>query len=388
MTPLSTHPEPRTSNLVIGIDGNEANVINRVGSNQYAYGILTGLYANHQGNDRFIVYLKAAPVADMPKTTVWWQYRVIGPSPAWTQWRLPLDLYFHSPRPQVFYSPGHYAPRFSPIPTIVSIMDLAFLKMPQLFLKYKRGTKQLAEWTAYSVGQASRVIAISEHTKQDVIESYHRTADNIDVAYPGVDTGIFKAPSDFVIRQVRVKYQLPERYVLHLGTIQPRKNIIRLIQAFESLPPKYKTWKLVFAGQTGWLAEDIEAAIANSKVKARIKRLGFVDQQDIPALLAGAGSLVMVGIYEGFGMPPAEALACGTIPVVSTNTSLPEVVGEAGVGVDPYSVASIAHGIMVAIDLTKEQKRRRLELGKQHIKRFDWQKSAAIILNAIKKVVS
>lgn len=373
--------------MIIGVDGNEANVSNRVGSNQYAFGILNGLYANHEKNSSFIIYLKSAPLKDMPKATDWWQYRVIGPSPAWTQWRLPLELYFGFPRPQVFYSPGHYAPRFSPIPTVISIMDLAFLKMPQLFLKYKRGTKQLADWTAYSVKQASAIIAISKHTKNDIVDLYHIPENRIHIAYPGVDIHQFKDKPISDRRKIKTKYQLPDRYLLHLGTIQPRKNIVRLIQAFESLPPKYKTWHLVLAGQTGWLAGEIENSIANSPANPRIHRIGFVDQADIPALISGAGCVLMVGLYEGFGMPPAESLACGTIPVVSGNTSLPEVVGQAGIQIDPYSVASIAHGIMVAVSLPKQQKLRRLELGRHHIKQFDWHTSAAIVLDAIKKVI-
>lgn len=367
----------------IGIDGNEANVPNRVGSNHYAYGILKGIYEFHPENTKVTVYLKAKPLPDMPKAADWWQYKVIGPKIAWTQWRLPLELKLTLNRPQVFFSPGHYAPRFSPIPTAVTIMDLAFLKMPHLFMRFKRGTKQLADWTEYSVRQAKSIIAISEYTKRDIVEAYGVKPSRIHVAYPGVDLNRFKPVSGTLLNDIRAKYKLPERYILHLGTIQPRKNIVRLVKAFESLPSKYKTWSLVLAGQTGWLTEEVEEAIAKSPQKAKIIRTGFIDDGDIPALLSGAGCLCLVGLYEGFGMPPAEALACGTIPVVAGNTSLPEVVGKQGMIIDPYSIASIAHGIMVVLDLNKEQKIKILEQGRKHIQKFNWIKSARVILKTL-----
>ncbi len=373
--------------MLIGIDGNEANVPNRVGSNQYAFGILWGMYRLRPEDIQITVYLKAAPTPDMPPAASWWQYRVIGPGFAWTQWRLPLDLYTHFPRPHVFYTPGHYAPRKSPIPTVVTIMDLAFLKMPQLFLKFKRGAKQLADWTAYSINQAKAIITISKNTATDVVESYKYASNQITVAYPGVDLDRFTKISVIEQHRVKEKYHLPDKYILHVGTLQPRKNIVRLVKAFESLPPKYKHWHLVLAGQSGWLTEDIDQAIRVSSATNRIIRTGYVDELDTPALMAGAGCLLLVGLYEGFGMPPAEALACGTIPVVSNNTSLPEVVGEAGITVDPYSVANITHGIMVALDLNPTQKQQRLVLGQTQLAQFDWQKSAARILEVLRKVV-
>lgn len=359
----------------IGIDGNEANVTNRVGSNRYAYGILWGLYQNHAAATRYTVYLKQPPLADMPLETDWWQYQVLPPAFAWTQWRLPLDLYTHLPRPNVFYSPGHYAPRWSPIPTVVSIMDLAFLSMPQLFLKFKRGAKQLVDWTAYSVTHASALIAISEHTKQDIVKYYRVPADRIHVAYPGVSAEYVPA-SPSAIARVMKKYGLKPGYVLHVGTLQPRKNIVRLIQAFESLPDMYKHRQLVLAGQSGWLTAEIEGAIAHSSKHANIIKTGYVPPDEIPALMSGSACLVLVGLYEGFGMPPAEALACGTVPIVSQTTSLPEVVGEAGILVDPYSVASIKNGIIVALKESQTKRQLRLKLGRAHINQFNWQLSA------------
>lgn len=362
----------------IGLDGNEANVPNRVGSNRYAYGIIWGLYRTRQPGTAYTIYLKQPPLPDLPQSTDWWQYRVLPPAFAWTQWRLPLDLLFHRPRPDVFFSPGHYAPRFAPMPTVVSIMDLAFLTMPQLFLRFKRGASQLASWTAYSVHQAKSVIAISHNTKKDIIKHYHYSEADIFVAYPGIGSE-YRPASVEAINKILRKYGLRPGYILHLGTLQPRKNIVRLIQAFEQLPPRFKNRQLVLAGQAGWLTQEIEAAIVNSPQQARIVRTGYIPPDDVPILMSGAACLVLVGLYEGFGMPPAEALACGTVPVVSDNSSLPEVVGEAGIKVRPYSVASIKNGIIVALKETPDKHALRLKLGRQHINQFNWDQSAQII---------
>jgi glycosyltransferase involved in cell wall biosynthesis len=183
--------------------------------------------------------------------------------------------------------------------------------------------------------------------------------------------------------QVQKKYSLPAKYILHVGTLQPRKNIVRLIQAFENLPSKYRLWHLVLVGQTGWLADEIEKAIKLSKKSSQIIQTGFISDNDIPAIFSGAGCLCTVGLYEGFGMPPAEALACGTIPIVSNNTSLPEVVGDAGIRIDPYSIASIVHGIIAALDLTPEQRKKRIDLGSKHIQKFNWTTSAREILRVL-----
>jgi glycosyltransferase involved in cell wall biosynthesis len=372
--------------ILIGIDGNEANVANRVGSNQYAYHILKALHAL-ESKHAFRIYLKSDPLPDMPKANANWRYRVIKPQKLWTQARLPADLFVHRPKPHIFFSPGHYAPRKSPVPTVVSIMDLAFLHYPNLFLKHKRGTAQLEQWSAYSVKQSTKVIAISEHTRQDVIASYQKNPADVIVAYPGVDLKNFTKPSELTKRKLAKKYQLKKPFALFVGTIQPRKNLVRLLEAFSSLPPSFKEFDLVLAGQRGWLTEEFDHALAFSKAKNRIKLLGFVPDSEVPVLYAMAKCSVLIGLHEGFGMPAAESFASGTLPVVSNNSSLPEVVGRAGILVDPYSVTSIRHGLKRALELDDISRAKRIALGQEHIKKFDWHVSAGIILNTLEEIV-
>lgn len=366
----------------IGIDGNEANVSNRVGSNIYAFELLHAI-AKLNSNNRFTVYLKDQPLPDMPANSSRWQYRIITPKKFWTQIRLPLDLQMHRPRPDVFFSPGHYAPRTSPIPTTVTIMDLAFLHFPNLFDKYKRGTRQLTDWTDYSVRQASHIFAISKFTKEDIEKQYQYQSNQITVVYPGLNRHLFHPQSSEAQAAVRKRYHLALKFLLHVGTMQPRKNLIRLIEAFESLPPKYKTVQLVLIGQKGWLFDELEQKIQTSPKKLQIITPGFIDQADLPALMSAAKGLCMVGLFEGFGMPPAEALACGTLPIVANNTSLPEVVGKSGIMVDPYSVTSIRHGLKTALDLPQNKRMQAIRQGQKYLQRFDWQKSAKIVIDKL-----
>lgn len=366
----------------IGIDGNEANVLDRVGSNNYAYYILRELHAL-ECDSQFTIFLKSSPIADMPKEKENWHYRIITPKKLWTQWRLPLDLYWRSKNLDVFFSPGHYAPRKSPVPTVVTILDLSFLTLPNLFLKTKRGVAQLTSWTQYSVDNASYLIAISEFTKKDIISHYQIDQSNISVAYPGIDRKFFSPQDNRVVNTVRRKYQLTYPYLLYVGTIQPRKNLIRLLHAFNSLPPKWREVEMVIAGQKGWMYDNFEATVNNSKKTNKIKILNYVDQRDLPGLYTGAAASVLIGLYEGFGIPPAESLACGTIPVVSNISSLPEVVGEAGIQVDPYSITEIRHGLTAALSLPDAKKKQRLKLASPLLYRYDWTQSAGIIYKVL-----
>src|SRR3989344_8589163 len=174
--------------MLIGIDANEANLTpNRVGINEYALHLLHALY-NLKTSHSFVIYLKTPPRSDLPPERSNWHYRVIPFPRLWTQTRLPWDLYTHSPRPDVFFSMTHYAPRWSPVPTVVAIMDLGFLKSPEQFTA--KDFNQLKSWTQYSVKQASKIITISEHTKQDIIKYYGHK--DVTVTYPGYDQKLFK----------------------------------------------------------------------------------------------------------------------------------------------------------------------------------------------------
>ena len=211
--------------MSIGLDGNEANTTHRVGSNTYAYQILKGLHAQ-DSQTKYQIYLKNEPVADLPTSNKNWQYHTFGPGKLWTQWRLPLELYRQISKPDIIFSPGHYAPRFSPVPTVISIMDLAFLYYPEGF--QPKVLNQLTNWTRYSVQNAAHIFAISNHTKNDLIKEYQLSPDKITVTPLGSNLKPSKDINAHQLQTLKKKYQITKPYFIFVGTQQPRKTLDRL----------------------------------------------------------------------------------------------------------------------------------------------------------------
>lgn len=359
----------------IGVDGNEGNVAQRVGSNVYAFELLKHLAERvEQKGCRLAVrvFLAQAPLPDWPPETEFWKYTVLGDAPLWTVTKLPRALK-NWPELKLFFSPGHYTPAWSPVPVVCSIMDLGYEHFPGQFKT--RDLWQLRLMTGRSLRQAKHVVVISRATKQDVIARHRLPASKLSVIYPGLpDTHLLTKKEAEARRQA---LEVPENYILYLGTLQPRKNLIRLIQAFEILAPKHPQLHLVVAGRAGWLSDPIVAALQHSPFADRIKHLGFVTQEDKLAVLQGARVLAMVGLLEGFGIPPLEAVQAGVVPVVSNTASLPEVVGPEGELVDPFSVDSIAQGLEEVLQWSQARYARELDELRRHTAQFSWTDSAA-----------
>lgn len=368
----------------IGVNAYEANVPHRVGSNQYAYKLLVELEKQTRGNENIVwtIYLSRPPLTDMPQARAGWQYRVVQPSLMWTQWRLPIDLYFGKLKQDVFLSLGHYAPRFCPFPSVVCVLDLAYLKFPQFFRK--RDLYQLEKWTEYSVKAAKRVFTISENSKADIQSHYHKAASDIDIIYPGIES-VTEKLSQAINPEVLHQYGLKSgRYIVSVGTIQPRKNMISVMHAFEALKAtgQYADLKLVFVGKPGWLTQEFDDALNASPNRADMVVTGFVDEATKYGLLKQAACSVLVGYYEGFGIPAVESLLYGITPVVANTASLPEVVGEYGVLVDPYSQDDIARGLAQAIAKQPDTlKRRQMQ---EWAQQFSWETSATKMLEVLR----
>lgn len=381
------------SNIIkIAIDGNEANITNRVGSNVYAFEILANLYNLTKNKPVEVTVLLAnEPIKDLPAANKKWSYKVIKPAKLWTQWALPIHLFLHSDHYDVFFTPGHYAPRFSKIPYVSSVMDLAYINFPDQFKK--RDYLQLLNWTKYSVARAKKVIAISEFTKQDIIKHYKKKESDVVVAYPAIYSQDVKI-APIHKQKVLTKFNIKKPYFLYVGTIQPRKNLINLIEAFEKLSRQLplgrrkniKELQLVIAGKIGWLADDIVNRAKNSPFKNQIIMTGFVSDFEKNVLLDNCSSLVLTGLYEGFGIPPLEAISHQIVPVVSSTSSLPEVVGNAGILVNPNDTTDIARGLKEVLDLSSKQKLAYKKAGEIQLTKFDWKNSAREILKTLEKV--
>lgn len=367
----------------IGIDANEANVLSRVGISEYAYQILIKLYAFREVNDNdynYTIYLKSDPLEHLPNKTSWWNYKVVKPSKLWTQIGLPIHLITTSRKPDVFLTLTHYGPRFSRIPTIVSVMDLSYLHYPQTFKK--NDLYQLTKWTEYSVKKAKKVITISNSSKNDIIKYYKVRPEKVKVVHLGLKNLSMNAPSEKDLKEFGVN----QKFILFVGTLQPRKNISRLIEAFSRLPKEISSdHQLVIIGKKGWLYEDILSAPEKYNVKDKVVFLDYISDEDLPNFYRKAEVFVLPSLYEGFGLPVLEAMRYGCPVITSSVSSLPEAGGDAAQYFEPEDVDDIKKSIeKVLTDRSLREKM--IERGREHYKKFTWEKAAKEVLSAIEEV--
>lgn len=243
-------------------------------------------------------------------------------------------------QPDVVFLPNpHLVPLSLGVPLVTTVHDLAFERFPE-FLTFRRRMWHAAIRPRALLENSDALIAVSQHTKEDVVRMYGVPDDRIRVVYSGVsESGHPVTPLE--VQQVRRTYGLPDRFILFVGTQEPRKNIAGVIAAYTAIAHSLGQ-HLVIAGERGWKTRQLFESISASAYRDRIHLLGFVPQRDKRALYAAADVFVYPSFYEGFGFPPLEAMLAGTPAVVSFNSSLPEIVGEWATMVDPYNTAQLA----------------------------------------------
>lgn len=375
----------------IFIDGYEANTENRVGIGRYSYELLCGMYRLMQKrmnntDIRVTVCVPSSPRDDLPKETDWWKYVVLHPQKLWTFFALPIYVGLHATKKDICFSPTHYVPRFVPIKRVFSIMDLSYLEYPDLFLP--KDLHQLTHWTKYSATVANAVLTISKYSADAIIKQYAIDKDHVFVTYPGMST---LATSGYGNVDLCKKYGIAKHFILAVGTIQPRKNYIRLIEAFklflESNRQKFGKIELVIIGKKGWMYDDILNAPLKMGIDKSVKFLDFIPDSELPVFYKNALCFALPSLYEGFGLPPLEAMTYGTPVVVSNVSSLPEIVGKAGILVDPLNVQDIARGLLRAVRERNliQGKNRNIEAKKQ-VQKFSWDKAAEQTLEILVKV--
>ncbi|MGC8875397.1 MAG: glycosyltransferase family 4 protein, partial [Chloroflexia bacterium] len=235
--------------------------------------------------------------------------------------------------------------------------------------------------TLWNVRVATRVIAVSQATRDDLIRHYRTVPDRVHVVHHGVSPR-FRPTQD---PGVRARYGLPERYFLYLGTLQPRKNLERLLAAYARLPAGAPAF--VLAGGRGWYFERIARAVAAHNLGERVLFPGYIADADLPAVLSGAVAFVYPSLYEGFGMPLLEAMACGTPVIASRSSSLPEVVGDAGLLVDPLSVEALQEALQRILE--DEPLREALRArGLERARLFTWERCAHETLGVLEKALA
>lgn len=284
--------------------------------------------------------------------------------------RIPQDRIF--PGVDLFHATDHLLPRLSRVRSVFTLHDLVFCFYPQTHKPLNRWFLTLM--MPRFLRAADAVIAVSECTKRDAMQTYDLDEAKIKVIYEGVNPR-FRRSSPDVISAVRRKYGLPARYILSVGTIEPRKNLTSLLEAYVALRNEISQLKLVIVGKRGWLYEGFFRRLRELGLENEVIFPGFVPDEDLPALYSATDLFVFPSLYEGFGLPVLEAMACGA-PVVTSNTSsLPEVAGEAALLADANSVEALARAMRDVLDnrALRDDLRAR---GPKQAAKFSWEKAA------------
>lgn len=371
--------------MKIGIDGSRAFIKNRTGIEEYSYQVIKRL-RNKLTDQQIIIYIKKNQSIDfeLPEN---WKIKIINLPYLWTQLGLSMELLFHSV--DVLFIPAHVVPLIHPKNTIVTVHGLEYEFCPKAYSSWAR---MYMRWSIkFSCRWAKKIISVSQNTRRDLIRLYKVADKKIQVIYEGYE-------EKSKIQNPNVKSQTPclpagrnlksqisnlKPYLLFVGRLEERKNVIGIIKIFEMLKEKYNiSQKLVLAGKSGYGFSQIELAISISKYKNDIIQLGFVRDEDKFTLIAGADIFVFPTFYEGFGIPVLEAQSVG-VPVVTSNTSsMPEVSGDSAILVDPMNNGQIADAIYELIS-NKTIRENVIKRGYENAKRFSWEKCAAQIVEVL-----
>ena len=268
------------------------------------------------------------------------------------------------------------APPFCPVPVVATIHDLAFEHHPETFTR--RGSWQMKLTVRRTARRAARVATVSEFSREDLLRTYRLSPERVVVTYNGVEPRFQPIPEDRrEAASVRDRWGIAGPYILALGSLQPRKNLPRLIRAYGALRRRHPqiSHQLVIAGRDLWLTGEIHRQVAEEPWAREIVRTGYVPDEALPALYRNADLLVYPSFFEGFGLPPIEAMACG-VPVVTSHVgSLPEVCGEAAAWIDPFDEDSIER-VMLEVLTNPDRQASMRAAGLEQARRFDWQQTA------------
>jgi glycosyltransferase involved in cell wall biosynthesis len=377
--------------MLIGIDASRAVSACPTGTEIYSQRLIEALLALDSPH-RFRLYLRSTPPAGaFPGADL----RVIPFPRLWTHLRLSWEMTRRPP--DALFVPAHVLPLVHPRASIVTVHDLGYLYFPEAHPWRQRLYLDLS--TRWNARTAAHLLADSQATKADLVARYNTPPEKITVVYPGRDETLAPVRNPATIEAVKARYGITGDYFLYLGTLQPRKNLSRLITAFATLEPGTV---LVLAGKRGWLYKDLFTQVQRlgldrpdlSSVEGRVLFPGYVPDEDKAALLSGALAFAFPwalafafpSLYEGFGLPVLEAQACGCPVITSTTSSLPEVVRDAALLVDPSDTAAITAGMQrIATDHVLRETL--IERGFANVRRFSWTTYAQSALSVIEQSV-
>jgi glycosyltransferase involved in cell wall biosynthesis len=362
----------------IGIDAHAIGA--RQAGNETYIGNLIKSLAEVDGDNRYTLYLTNAEAAARWRAGFTKQYpnfdvRLLPPPTPLV--RVPVALEFElRRRPVDLLHVQFTAPLFCPVPVIATIHDLAFEHMPETFTR--RGSLQLKFTVRWTAKRAARIATVSEYSRQDLITTYKLPPEKVVVTHNGIGPIFSPQPaSSDEAQKLRHRFGIERDFILAVGSLQPRKNLVRLIRAYAKLRGRKDGFnhQLVIAGRKLWLANEIFAEAKRQEWARDVILTGYVPDEDLPAFYRAASAFVYPSLFEGFGIPPLEAMACGT-PVVTSNTSsLPEVAGDAALLIDPYDEHDLANALLRIVN---DEKLRALlrERGLVQSKKFTWRNAA------------
>ena len=370
--------------MLVGIDASRAVTQQRTGTEAYAYFLIDAFLpiALEKGHQVRLYFNQPPPSGQFFNHAL--DHRVeqiIIPFPRlWTHGRLGVEL-FKRP-PDVFFTPSHVIPYPYSGPAIATVHDLGYHYFPEA---HPKSQLSYLKWsTQHNCRRSQIVVADSIATKKDIEKFYGTSSEKISIIYPGIDPQLSKVQEQARIDATLQKYQIKAPFLLYVGTLQPRKNLIRLIDAFEA---SHVNQHLVLAGRQGWLAKPILAKISSLPplIKERIILTGYISDEEKAALLSAATALLFPSLYEGFGFPLLEAQACETAVLCANSSSLPEVAGKGALFIDPLETESITTGIQqISTDETLRQTL--IEKGAINVKQFNWDTAAYQLLTLLTKI--
>ncbi|MBI2593541.1 glycosyltransferase family 4 protein [Candidatus Daviesbacteria bacterium] len=369
----------RRKALLIGFDASRAFVENRTVTENYSFELLKALAKNDTEND-YLIYIKSGE-EERAKSEEWpdnFQFKIINYKYLWTQVGLAIRT-FIDPL-DVLFVPANTLPLIKKpgLKTVITVHDLGVEYLPG-FHQVKQ-ILYLKLMTYYQLKSATIIIAVSEATKKDLVKKAGIKSEKIKVVYEGVGEEFKVQSSKFKVdvqRDILKQYGLEKKkYFLFVGTIQPRKNLERIIRAFAALAPgPARKLQLILVGSKGWLSEEIYDLPKKLGIEGKVKFLGHVADEDLGALYSGAIALVFPSLFEGFGLPILEAFAC-KCPVITSNiSSMPEIAGDAGLLVNPEKVDEISEAMLKIVSNDK-LRNSMIQKGLERLKRFSWEKSA------------
>ena len=375
---LEPHITERSGQL-FGIDASRASRARRTGTEAYARHLIGELIPLSQlRGHRLRLYFNQPPPFELFPAAEHVEIANIPLARLWTHLRLGWELQRRPP--DVFFTPAHVIPLTYRGPAVATVHDLGFHHFPRahtrLQLLYLRWS------TRHNARRSCHVLADSEATKADLEKFYKTAPEKVSVVYPGIDPQLAPESDAQQLARVQQKYGITAPYLLYLGTLQPRKNLQRLIEAYVQSDVAAQ---LVLAGKAGWLSEPILQTISDVAQDTGIRLTGYVAEEDKAALLSGATALLYPSLYEGFGFPILEAQVCQTAVLCADNSSQPEVAGNAALFVDALDTEAIAAGIRQLVH-DASLREQLVQDGLQNVERFSWQQAAVEVMDILERV--